>query len=91
MPTIIPDKHQHVQRGSHPPYERAVAVVPSDTTDLPFRTLALIATTTAGTVVVRMKDQTTSVTLYLALGVPLAVRVDRVLTGGSAAGILALD
>lgn len=74
------------------PYTRAVAVTPNDDVDLPFRTLALQATETAGVVNVHMAGSTTPVSLYLAQGEPLRVRVDRVLaTGTTATGIRALD
>lgn len=76
--------------GTLGPYTRAVAVTPSDTVDLPFRSTALLATA-AGTVIVRMQNTTTSVTIPIAAGIPLRVRVDRVLTGGTATGIVALD
>jgi hypothetical protein len=72
-------------------YENAVAVAPNDANDLQTCPRALLATTTAGTVAVHMKGQSAVVTLYLALGIPLTVRVDRVLsTGTVAAGIVAL-
>lgn len=89
---MIEDRYDSVDPRFVPasPYTRAVAVTPSDTDDLTFRTRALLATA-AGTVVVHMQGMSTPVTLQAAAGIALPVRVDRVLTGGTATGIIALD
>jgi len=89
---MIQDRWEVYQSGLDSPYERAVDVTPSDDTDLPFRTRALQATTQAGIVKVHMARSTTPATLYLPLGEPVRVRVDRVLaTDTTATGIVALD
>ena len=84
------DDRHNSSIGTLGPYTRAVAVTPSDTDDLLFRSTALLATV-AGTVNVRMQGTTATVALPIAAGIPLPVRVDRVLTGGSATGLFALD
>jgi hypothetical protein len=86
----IHDPFNHVTVSMLGPYTAAVAVTPSDSADLATRPRALLATTGAGTVIVHMPGQSSPVTLYLALGVPFPVRVDRVLTGGAATGIVGL-
>lgn len=86
----IEDRFEGHVVGSSAPYTRAAAVTPNDTTDLTFRTRALLATA-AGTVIVHMAGTSSPVTLQIAAGVALPVRVDRVKTGGTATGIVALD
>jgi hypothetical protein len=79
------------QGGADAPYTRAVAVTPNDSTNLTFRTTALLATV-AGNVNVYMAGTTTGVVLPIAAGVALRVRVDRVLAASTTAtGIVALD
>lgn len=87
----IQDRWEHYAPTPDGPYTRAVEVTPNDDTDLPFRTLALLAEA-AGVVSVHMQGATTPVPLAIAAGVALRVRVDRVLaTGTTADGIVALD
>ncbi len=87
----IEDRFPTVQPGVEQPATRAVAVTPNNDTDLTFRTRALVCTG-GGSVNVHMAGSSTPVLLGIAAGVPLAVRVDRVLsTSTTATGIVALD
>lgn len=86
---MVPDDFEASAPAINAPYRHAAAITPSDSADLPICTRALLAAA-AGTVIVRMKRSTAPVTLAIAAGVPLPVRVDRVLTGGTATGLVAL-
>ena len=85
------DRYPLHEKSTQGPYTRAVAVTPNDTTDLAFRTLALAAAA-AGVVNVHMAGSSTPVLVPIAAGIPLQVRVDRVLAASTTAtGIVALD
>lgn len=72
-------------------FTSAVAVTPADGSDLAKKPCLGLLANVAGTVAVRMKGSSTSVTLSLVAGVILRVRADRVLaTGTTATGISAL-
>lgn len=72
-------------------FVNAVAVTPSDGSDLAKKPCLGLLANVAGNVVVRMKGSSTSVTLSLAAGIILKVRADRVLASGTTAtGISAL-
>ncbi len=75
------------------PYQRAVTLTPSDSTDLVefSRGLNVYATVSPTTVKVIMQNDTTPVTLQLQTGVIYPLRVSRVYaTGTAATAIIAL-
>lgn len=71
-------------------YDHARAITPNDNADLAKVTRA-ISCTGAGNVVVILENDTTAVTLSVAVGHPLRVRAKRVLaTSTTATGLVAL-
>lgn len=81
--SLIPD----VEYG---PSANAAAVTPSDSTDLSFITTQVIASG-AGVISVNMQGTGSAVPIPVAAGVPLSIRVRRILaTGTTATGIVAL-
>lgn len=87
----IEDRFAGYTPSSAGPYTRAAAVSPDDDADLSFRPLALVAAV-AGVVNVHMQGSTTPVAVGIAAGIPLPIRVDRVLAASTTAtGIVALD
>lgn len=72
-------------------YEAGVAITPNDSTDIPI--VRALSCTAAGNVSVIFADDrtNTAVTLSIAVGIPLRVRVKRVrATGTTATGLVGL-
>ncbi|NBU34624.1 hypothetical protein EBZ38_12480 [bacterium] len=84
------DTWSHLPDAEYGPSANAAAVTPSDTVDLGFITTQIIASG-AGVISCNMQGTGTAVLIPVAAGVPLPIRVRRVLaTGTTATGIVAL-